>query len=94
MTPRETPDPTRAGTHRWALALVVWVAFIWGHSLMSGGASSAESLSFVNATRGFFELIGVTETLTMTFIVRKTAHLLEYTVLGVIAGGLMRRGWG
>ena len=94
MASRESPDSTRAGIHRWVLALVVWVAFIWGHSLMSGGTSSAESLSFVNATRGFFELLGVTETLTMTFIVRKTAHLLEYTVLGVIAGGLMRRGWG
>ena len=94
MASCESPDSTRAGIHRWVLALFVWVAFIWGHSLMPGGVSSEESLSCVNDMRGFFGLLGVTETLTMTFIVRKTAHLLEYTVLGVIAGGLMHRGWG
>ena len=94
MASCESPDSTRAGIHRWVLALFVWVAFIWGHSLMPGGVSSEESLSCVNDMRGFFGLLGVTETLTMTFIVRKTAHLLEYTVLGVIASGLLRRGWG
>ena len=94
MASCESPDSTRAGIHRWVLALVVWVAFIWGHSLMPGGVSSEESLSCVNDMRGFFGFLGVTETLTMTFIVRKTAHLLEYTVLGVIASGLARRGWG
>lgn len=92
--PRGASDATRAGTSRWVLALVLWVCFIWGHSLVPGTASSAESLSFVNGLRPAFELLGITETLMMTFIVRKTAHFLEYAVLGIIAGSLVRHGWG
>jgi len=92
--PRGASDAMRAGTSRWVLALVLWVCFIWGHSLVPGETSSTESLSFVNGLRPAFELLGITETLMMTFIVRKTAHFLEYAVLGVISGGLMRRGWG
>jgi len=91
---RDASDAMGASTSRWVLALVIWVCFIWAHSLVPGEASSAESLSFVNGLRAVFELLGVTETLMMTFIVRKTAHFLEYAVLGVIAGGLMHRGWG
>lgn len=92
--PRDASDTMGADTSRWVLALILWMCFIWGHSLVPGEASSTESLSFVNGLRVAFELLGITDTLMMTFIVRKTAHFLEYAVLGVISGGLLHRGWG
>ncbi len=39
----------------------------------------------VERVRWLFEALGVTDADTMTFIVRKTAHFLEYLVLGVLA---------
>lgn len=92
--PRDASDTMGTGTSRWVLVLILWMCFIWGHSLVPGEASSTESLSFVNGLRVAFELLGITDTLMMTFIVRKTAHFLEYAVLGVISGGLLHRGWG
>lgn len=69
----------------WGAALLAWVAFVWGHSLVGGVASSAESGRVVALLRPAFEALGVTDVDIMTFVVRKCAHFSEYAVLGGIA---------
>lgn len=69
----------------WGAALLLWVAFVWGHSLVGGVASSAESGRVVALLRPAFEALGVTDVDLMTFVVRKCAHFSEYAVLGGIA---------
>ena len=76
---------TRPGSRWWAAALVLWVLFVWSRSLYGGDESSGQSLWVVERVRWLFESLGVTDADTMTFIVRKTAHFLEYLVLGVLA---------
>jgi VanZ family protein len=70
--------------------VVLWVCFIWGHSLVSGPDSDAESLAFVRVLSGLFAGLGVTDVSTMDFIVRKTAHFTEYLVLGILGTVALR----
>lgn len=77
----------------WALALVAWVAFIWGHSLTAGPESSAESGFFVGLLRPAFLAVGVTSADTMSFVVRKCAHFAEYAVLGLLVVKNVRLWW-
>lgn len=57
------------------LLLVLWAAFIWGNSLQSAEVSGAAS----GAVTGFFRqwVPWLTD-----HIIRKTAHFIEYAVLG------------
>lgn len=80
--------PSRAW-RRWAVACVLWVAFIWGHSLVQGPESSSESGFFANLAMPLFNALGVYDLDLMTFIVRKGAHFTEYAVLGVLVRGLV-----
>lgn len=81
----------RPGRQRaWLAALVLWVAFVWGHSLVSGPHSSSESRFFVELLRPVFALAGVSDPDLMSFVVRKCAHFSEYTILGAIAWGNVR----
>ncbi len=68
-----------------ALVLCLWMAFIWGHSLRDGTASSGES-DFFARLKPIMDLLGamgVTSWSDRTFLVRKMAHFIEYTVLGI-----------
>lgn len=67
---------------RWTIAFFVWLCVVWGHSLMSGEASSAESSGVVDVLRPLFALFGVSDQHVMSFVVRKTAHFSEYAILG------------
>lgn len=66
---------------RWTIAFFVWLCVVWGHSLMSGGVSSAESSGVVNLLAPLFELLGITDKHVMSFVVRKCAHFGEYAIL-------------
>lgn len=81
-------DSARRST-RWAVAFACWVAFIWCHSLVQGPQSSAESGAVVALVRPLLEALGIGDVDLMTVVVRKTAHFLEYAVLGVLARGLL-----
>lgn len=72
------------GAMPWFVLVIVWLAFIWGHSLVPGVASRGESSRVMVVLRPAFRAAGVTSTHTMTFVIRKTAHFLEYTVLGML----------
>lgn len=68
-----------------ALILCLWMAFIWGHSLRDGTASSGES-DFFARLKPIMDLLGamgVTSWSDRTLLVRKMAHFIEYTVLGI-----------
>ncbi|MBQ9058323.1 MAG: VanZ family protein [Atopobiaceae bacterium] len=67
------------------ILLVMWMAFIWLHSLVKGNNSLQESNFFVNLLSPHLSLIGIDDSHTQSFIVRKTAHYLEYLVLGILA---------
>ena len=74
----------------WVL-LVAWVAVIWGHSLMSGPVSGAESSFVVSLARPLFEALGVRDVNLMGHVVRKLAHFSEYALLGLLTGLLRAR---
>ena len=86
MVPSPSRDSVRR-SFRWAAALVVWIAFVWGHSLIQGPQSSAESGLVVSILAPAFRAVGVTDADAMSFLVRKCAHFSEYAVLGVLARG-------
>ena len=73
----------------WAVAFCLWIALIWAHSLVPGAQSTVESDAAASALDGLFALLGITDSQTMTLIVRKGAHLLEYAVLGFLGRGLL-----
>lgn len=79
---------------RWlrTAAFIVWLCVVWGHSLMSGDASSAESSRFVFLVRPLFELFGCYDETIMTFAIRKCAHFTEYAILAGL-GLRMARAW-
>lgn len=66
------------------------LVFIWGHSLMSVEQSGAESLQIVEMLKGVFSRVcgllgigGAVEAVWITdHLVRKTAHFVEFAVLG------------
>lgn len=78
-------------TLAWGVAFVLWIGFVWGHSLVQGPASSLESGRFVALLRPVFEAAGVLDADLMSFVVRKCAHFSEYAVLGVIGRGFFSR---
>jgi hypothetical protein len=74
----------------WWVALVAWVCFIWGNSLLAGPESDANSLWFARLLSPAFGVAGITDIALIDHIVRKTAHFCEYLVLGLLAIGAFR----
>lgn len=70
---------------------IAWTAVIWGHSLMSGPVSGAESSFVVSLARPLFEALGVRDVNLMGHVVRKLAHFSEYALLGLLTGLLRAR---
>lgn len=68
----------------WLVLVGLWTLFIWSRSLYPGVDSRAQSGFVLGIVRPFFEAMGLSDTDTMTFIIRKTAHFLEYTILGFL----------
>lgn len=77
----------------WYVALAAWICFIWGNSLLAGPESDANSLWFVSVLSPAFGVFGITDVAVMNHIVRKTAHFLEYLVLGLLASAAFRPRW-
>lgn len=94
MIRRQVGEPTGAANgrlgssahhRRWVLAFCLWVAFVWGHSLVQGPQSSLESSRVVALVAPLLNALGISGEAAMSFAVRKTAHFLEYTVLGALS---------
>ncbi|WP_051353755.1 VanZ family protein [Atopobium fossor] len=65
------------------ILLLLWTLFIWGNSLVIGEASTAQSNRVVEYAVPLLNFVGL-QWSNATFIVRKFAHFLEYSVLGVL----------
>ena len=63
------------------ILVILTLAFIWGHSLIPADLSSEESSRFVILINNFLASQGSSISVT-DHIVRKTAHFLEYALLG------------
>ena len=83
---------TRAFTSqvRWAVFVLLWICFIWGHSLIQGPESSQESGLVYQLTAPLFRAVGIADMDTATFLIRKAAHFSEYAVLGLGIRNLTR----
>lgn len=90
MGPCDHDSARRPTLVRWVAALLCWVAFIWGHSLVQGPQSALESGFVVSLVMPALEVLGVRDVDLVTLVVRKGAHFSEYAVLGVLAFGLFR----
>ncbi len=69
----------------WTALFVMWLCFVWGHSLVPADASTEESSRFVFLVRPIFELFNNHDEELMTFVIRKIAHFSEYVVLMALA---------
>lgn len=76
----------------WRVALPVgialWTAFIWSRSLMTGAASTADSNHVAGVFAAWFGWDA--EAFWLTYLVRKSAHFLEFAALGLLWGGCGR----
>ena len=69
------------------VVLLVWIAVIWGHSMMPGDMSSDESGFVAQILKPLLELLGFNDPNKRTYIVRKVAHFTEYAILAMLARG-------
>ena len=64
------------------IIIVVWLCLIWGHSLQPATVSEEESGFFLEYIGKIFPFL-LTSDIGM-FLVRKTAHFIEYLILGIL----------
>ena len=64
---------------------VVAIAFIFYNSSFSADESSEQSGFFLGLLNGIFKSLGIGTELT-DFFIRKSAHFLEYFILGLLLG--------
>lgn len=88
MARRETTSQGRR-VLPWLL-LVLWVAVIWGHSLVPAEGSDTESLFVVDVLCRFLGSVGPVARGTMNHLVRKTAHFTEYLILALLGMNALR----
>lgn len=62
---------------------ILWILFIWIHSMMSGEQSSNESGFVLGVLKNIFSVFGMGEFIT-EHMVRKFAHYTEYLILGLL----------
>ena len=73
-----------------AVLTVLIIAFIWNNSCMSGEESGAQSGAVTRFLLSIFDPNGRIPEVRFHHFVRKTAHFVEFAVLGVLVGGLFQ----
>lgn len=79
---------------RWILYMMLGliVFFIWDNSLQNGGSSDGLSLVFAEKLAAIVHNLGFhTNIWTLNRVVRKLAHLTEFTILGGVLYVILRR---
>lgn len=79
---------------RWILYILLGliVFFIWDNSMQNGGSSDGFSLLFAETFAHIVNKLGFHGTIwTLNRIVRKLAHLTEFTILGSVLYTILRR---
>jgi VanZ family protein len=72
------------------VVLLVWIAVIWGHSMMPGDMSSDESGFVAQIFKPILILLGFDDPSRRTYIVRKVAHFTEYAILAMLSRHFVR----
>ena len=72
---------------------VLIIAFIWNNSCKSGEESGAQSSAVTRFLQAILDPSGKIPEPTFHHFVRKTAHFVEFAVLGALIGGLFRMIW-
>lgn len=86
MVLRETVQRLRSRVSLpWLTLVVLFVAVIWGNSLVPGEGSGSLSLTVMELAHSALRAFGLPYEWVTNFVVRKTAHFSEYLVLGVLA---------
>ena len=79
---------------RWLLYILLGliVFFIWDNSMQTGGSSDGFSLLFAETFAHIVNKLGFHGNIwTLNRIVRKLAHLTEFTILGGVLSTILRR---
>ena len=79
---------------RWLLYILLGliVFFIWDNSMQTGGSSDGFSLLFAETFAHIVNKLGFHGNIwTLNRIVRKLAHLTEFTILGGVSYTILRR---
>lgn len=74
----------------WNLVAVIYICIIYGHSLMPADQSSAESGFVLQKLLGLFDAVGISGAWLSEHLVRKTAHFMEYAVVGLLLRPLLK----
>lgn len=74
----------RSAKRGWLVALVLWVLFIWGNSLVPGDASSEESGLILELLSPLIRALGVADMDAAHTFIRKCGHFSEYLVLALL----------
>ena len=69
----------------WLAAAIIMICIIWGNSLVPGTGSGSISLSVMESIRSVLDALSLPSAWVTNFLVRKTAHVTEYAVLGILA---------
>lgn len=69
----------------WLVLTLLFIAVIWGNSLVPGEGSGAMSLGVVDIIHNALRSVGLPFEWVTDFVVRKTAHFCEYALLGILA---------
>lgn len=69
----------------WLVLTLLFIAVIWGNSLVPGEGSSSMSLGVVDIIHNALRSVGLPFEWVTDFVVRKTAHFCEYALLGILA---------
>ncbi len=73
------------GNFKKFIILFIYIAFIFSNSLTPAVQSSKNSDFFAFAANNFLSFFDVSLAYsTLTFIIRKSAHFIEYTLLGLL----------
>lgn len=78
----------------WRIALlagtILWIAFIFSHSLAPGEQSDIESTKVQGVLQFILDSIGLSSIGISHHFVRKMAHFIEFFLLGVLLTGVIR----
>ena len=72
------------------LGTVLWIAFIFSHSLSPGDQSDSESTKVQGMLQFILDSIGLSSIGISHHFVRKMAHFIEFFLLGMLLTGIVR----
>jgi len=82
--PQAQPASRTRASKPWLAVFLIATLLIWGNSLVPGEDSGALSMAVVRWLQEALGSLGLPHGWVTNFVVRKTAHFLEYLALGLV----------